>query len=319
MTMTMSGSGAPQLQRSWDSRAACNFIGGGSGTGLLLAAAVAFAAGGSYFIAGSLAIALIGFGLSMVWLEIGRPLRALNVFFHPQTSWMSREAILALPILALGALAVLLDQPFVPLPFETHLLVAVLASVVAVLGLAFLYCQARILRASLGVPAWREPALQPVIVITGLTEGTRATAVPLCLRGTAAGLGRAGGNCSSGGASGCLGILPAEIEQVRSRFGRRGARPHLYSGARAGARAAGTASCERAPRSEYGVTGGSRWPCASVRGGVAQIRRRNARRLHSRVLASLCAGAWSQVTILRARLVLMPVQYTALVAIAENP
>ena len=106
MTMTMSGSGAPRLQRSWDSRAACNFIGGGSGTGLLLAAALAFAAGWSYFIAGTLAIALIGFGLSMVWLEIGRPLRALNVFFHPQTSWMSREAMLALPILMLGALAV---------------------------------------------------------------------------------------------------------------------------------------------------------------------------------------------------------------------
>jgi phenylacetyl-CoA:acceptor oxidoreductase 26-kDa subunit len=171
MTMTMSGSGAPRLQRSWDSRAACNFIGGGSGTGLLLAAAFAFAAGWSYFIAGTLAIALIGFGLSMVWLEIGRPLRALNVFFHPQTSWMSREAILALPILMLGALAVLLDQPFVSLPFQTHFLVAVLASAVGVLGLMFLYCQARILRASLGVPAWREPALQSVIVITGLTEG----------------------------------------------------------------------------------------------------------------------------------------------------
>ncbi len=171
MTMTMSGSGAPRLQHSWDSRAACNFIGGGSGTGLLLAAALAFAAGWSYFIAGTLAIALIGFGLSMVWLEIGRPLRALNVFFHPQTSWMSREAILALPILTLGALGVLLDQPFAPMPFPTHFLVAVLASAVAVLGLAFLYCQARILRASLGVPAWREPALQPVIVVTGLTEG----------------------------------------------------------------------------------------------------------------------------------------------------
>ena len=95
----------------------------------------------------------------------------LECFLHPQTSWMSREALLALPIFALGALAVLLDQPFVSLPFQTHFLVAVLASAVAVFGLVFLYCQARILRASLGVPAWREPALQPLIVITGLTEG----------------------------------------------------------------------------------------------------------------------------------------------------
>ena len=171
MTATLSGSGTPRLQQNWDARAACNFIGGGSGTGLLLTAAVAFASGWNYFLAGALAIALIGFGLSMVWLEIGRPLRALNVFFHPQTSWMTREALLALPLLTLGALAVLLDQPFVFLPFQAHMPVAVLAATAAILGLAFLYCQARILHASKGVPAWGEPALQPLIVITGVAEG----------------------------------------------------------------------------------------------------------------------------------------------------
>lgn len=171
MTATLSGSGTPRLQQNWDARAACNFIGGGSGTGLLLTAAVAFASGWNYFLAGALAIALIGFGLSMVWLEIGRPLRALNVFFHPQTSWMTREALLALPLLTLGALAVLLDQPFVFLPFQAHMPVAVLAATAAILGLAFLYCQARILHASKGVPAWSEPALQPLIVITGVAEG----------------------------------------------------------------------------------------------------------------------------------------------------
>ena len=74
MTVTLTGSGAARLQRNWDSRAACNFIGGGSGTGLLLAGAAAFATGWPYIAAGILAAALIGFGLSMVWLEIGRPL-----------------------------------------------------------------------------------------------------------------------------------------------------------------------------------------------------------------------------------------------------
>ena len=49
--------------------------------------------------------------------------------------------------------------------------VAVLAATAAILGLAFLYCQARILHASKGVPAWSEPALQPLIVITGVAEG----------------------------------------------------------------------------------------------------------------------------------------------------
>ena len=171
MTPDLKGSGAPRLQRNWDSRAACNFIGGGSGSGLLAAAAVASLAGWPYYPAGALAVALIGFGLAMVWLEIGRPLRALNVFFHPQTSWMTREAFLALPVLTLAGLAVLLDQRFVSLPFQAHVPVAVLASAAAVLGLGFLYCQARILHASRGVPAWRESALQTVIIATGITEG----------------------------------------------------------------------------------------------------------------------------------------------------
>jgi phenylacetyl-CoA:acceptor oxidoreductase 26-kDa subunit len=171
MTATFTGSGAPRLQRNWDSRAACNFIGGGSGTGLLLAGAGAFATEWPYFTAGTLAVALIGFGLSMVWLEIGRPLRAFNVFFHPQTSWMSREALLAFPVLVLAGLAILLNQPFVRLPFQAHGSVAVLAWAAAALGLAFLYCQARILRASRGVPAWSEPTLQLVIVTTAIAEG----------------------------------------------------------------------------------------------------------------------------------------------------
>lgn len=154
--MTATLDGAPRLQRNWDSRAACNFIGGGAGTGLLLAAAAALPAGWPYFSAGALGVALIGFGLSMVWLEIGRPFRALNVFFHPQTSWMSREALLALPLLTLAGIATVADQSFVPLPPQMRLLVTPLALAAAALGLAFLYCQARILRASHGVPAWRE-------------------------------------------------------------------------------------------------------------------------------------------------------------------
>lgn len=169
--MTATLDGAPRLQRSWDSRAACNFIGGGAGTGLLLAAAAALPAGWPYFPAGALGIALVGFGLSMVWLEIGRPLRALNVFFHPQTSWMTREALLALPMLTLAGIAVLADQRFVSLPFQMHLPVTGFAFAAAALAMAFLYCQSRMLRASRGVPAWREPSLQPVIIVTGITEG----------------------------------------------------------------------------------------------------------------------------------------------------
>ena len=37
-------------------------------------------------------LALVGFGLFCVSLELGRPLRALRVFRNPRTSWMAREA-----------------------------------------------------------------------------------------------------------------------------------------------------------------------------------------------------------------------------------
>ena len=40
-----------------------------------------------------LALALVAAGLGAVWLEIGRPLRAIHVFFNPCTSWMTREVL----------------------------------------------------------------------------------------------------------------------------------------------------------------------------------------------------------------------------------
>lgn len=155
----------PRLQRHWDVRAACNFIGGGTGTGLLAFAAAGLMLGSPFLPAGLLALAFVGFGLTMVWLEIGKPLRALNVFFHPQTSWMTREGVVALPLFALGGLTIL--APFVG--FTTAALWA--AAAAATCGIVFLYCQARILRAARGIPAWRATALTPFIMATGLTEG----------------------------------------------------------------------------------------------------------------------------------------------------
>ncbi len=168
MTATLDGS--PRLQRSWDSRAALNFIGGGAGSGLLVAAGVALAGGQPYFPAGAVAIVFIGFGLSMVWMEIGRPFRALNVFLHPQTSWMSREALVALPLFAFAGATLIVDQ-VVSLPPQLRLPVAPLGLAAAVLALVFLFCQARMLRASRGIPAWREPSLQIVIIVSGIAEG----------------------------------------------------------------------------------------------------------------------------------------------------
>lgn len=170
---------APTLQTVWDWRAAVNFIGGGTGTGLLIAVP-AMAAFGASTTAPTLAgLAFVAAGLAMVWLEIGRPLRALHVFFNPRTSWMTREGSVAVPLMASGLLAAWLSSAW-------------LALLTALLAATFLYCQGRILKASKGIPVWRTPRIVPLIVATGLTEGAAAFVVlmPLAAPGavTAAGL-----------------------------------------------------------------------------------------------------------------------------------
>ena len=148
---------APRQQYQWDWRAAGNFMCGGAGAGLLVftslsglkgAAAVALTLGG---------LGLVGLGLLCVWLEIGRPLRAMNVLFNARTSWMSREAIVSVLVFALG------------LGWLTG--VTTWGAPLAFAALAFLYCQARIVQAAKGIPTWREPMTAPLLVATGLAEG----------------------------------------------------------------------------------------------------------------------------------------------------
>ncbi|MBI3368267.1 MAG: dimethyl sulfoxide reductase anchor subunit [Burkholderiales bacterium] len=147
----------PWQQRHWDASAAGNFIGGGAGSGLIVVTALAGAQGIALRALLLLASTLIAAGLVCVWLEIGRPLRALNVVLNPRTSWMSREALVALVLLPLAVI--------VALAWPAGLGWA------ALLALAFLYCQGRMLRAARGIPAWREPILSWLIVASGLTEG----------------------------------------------------------------------------------------------------------------------------------------------------
>lgn len=149
----------PWHQTNWDWRAAGNFLCGGAGTGLYLVTAWAPEFGGPLRLVGLVGLALVGIGLGCVWLEIGRPLRALNVYLHYRTSWMSREAWFALPYFGFGLLGLWFDAP-------------ALIVLAALSGLAFLYCQAKMLPASKGIPAWRQPELVPFMLVTGLAEGT---------------------------------------------------------------------------------------------------------------------------------------------------
>jgi phenylacetyl-CoA:acceptor oxidoreductase subunit 2 len=121
-------------------------------------AAIFTAAGVDSYVLAPLACVLAGAGLFAVFLEIGRPLRALNVLRNPFTSWMSREAWAGV-ILILCALAAFRFQS------------APMMYVAGVAALTFLYCQACILKDCRGIPAWRVTAIVPLIMSTGLAEG----------------------------------------------------------------------------------------------------------------------------------------------------
>ncbi|MCP4316106.1 MAG: polysulfide reductase NrfD [Hyphomicrobiales bacterium] len=161
---------SPALQLSWDWRAAANFMAGGTGSGLYLAAFFASLSGPSLQPLLLLGLMLVAAGLGCVWLEIGRPWRFLNVFHHPQRSWMTREAMAACGLFALAFPAIIFGS-------------VVLAIGAALCAAAFLYSQARIIERSKGIPAWREPAVVPLIVATGLSEGVGLLAVVLTLAG----------------------------------------------------------------------------------------------------------------------------------------
>ncbi|MCI4429321.1 MAG: dimethyl sulfoxide reductase anchor subunit [Burkholderiales bacterium] len=147
----------PWQQTQWDWRAAGNFICGGAGGGLIAFAALSGAQGMALTLLLLGGIALVGTGLLCVWLELGRPLRALHVFINPRTSWMTREAFVA-TLLMPATLAAAIWLP----GFKW---------LAAALALGFVFCQSRMLQAAKGIPAWREPLLVPLLLLTGLAEG----------------------------------------------------------------------------------------------------------------------------------------------------
>ena len=152
-----------KLQPFWDFRAAMNFILGGMGSALAFLAMLNQVFWGLpetalqyIFIAAGIFMAV---GLTFVWMEIGRKLRFLHVFYRPHSSWMTREAyVVGLYYMAVFA-GLIWPQPWL----------YVLAGILAI---GFLYCQARILYAAKGIPAWRAPLIPWMIFSSGLLEGT---------------------------------------------------------------------------------------------------------------------------------------------------
>jgi phenylacetyl-CoA:acceptor oxidoreductase subunit 1 len=148
----------PWHQPHWDWKAAANFLCGGAGAGLFMFAAVASLKGAPMRPVALLALALIATGLAILMFKIGRPRRFVYVLLQPWRSWMTREAWVAAAFFPVALTALWLDN-------------AALALAAAAFGLAFLFCQAMILKAAKGVPIWRARNVVPLMISTGLTEG----------------------------------------------------------------------------------------------------------------------------------------------------
>jgi phenylacetyl-CoA:acceptor oxidoreductase subunit 2 len=157
MTIAYAYGPNPWPQSFWDARAAANFVCGGAGAGLVVAAALSGARGTALVVPLLAGLALVACGLAAVFAEIGRPLRAANVVRNPATSWMTREAIVAPLLFASGVAGAFGSLAFV--------------ATAAALALAFVYCQGRMVHAARGIPAWRAPQVPWLFVATGMAEG----------------------------------------------------------------------------------------------------------------------------------------------------
>ena len=157
---------APWHQQHWDWKAAANFVCGGAGAGLFTIAAIWTRV--PLFPLGLVALALVALGLFCVLMKIGRPRRFMYVLRQPRRSWMAREAWIACALFPVGLAATWFDA-------------SVLRLAGAAVALAYLFSQAMILQAARGIPAWRTPLMSPLIVATGIAEGSALLLVAAAL------------------------------------------------------------------------------------------------------------------------------------------
>ena len=156
--------GEPRHQKHWDWKAAGNFLCGGAGSALFVFAIFGGLVGTPFVALGLLALAMVTLGLFGLLFKIGRPARSLYVLRQPQRSWMSREAWIAVFFFPAAVISLWMGS-------------AQMAVIPAVLGLLFLFSQAMILKEAKGIPAWRSPRTVPLIVSTGLVEGSSLFAI----------------------------------------------------------------------------------------------------------------------------------------------
>jgi DMSO reductase anchor subunit len=144
----------------WRAPAVANFVLGGLGAGLYLAAALAASVGESRSlgIAAWLGPALVAAGFGAVATEAGRPWRGIRVLRAVGTSWMSRELWLGGAFIALAV-----AERFAPGALARGLACGAAAGLIVAQG-----CM---LRSARGIPAWDVAAMPAVFAASGAISG----------------------------------------------------------------------------------------------------------------------------------------------------
>lgn len=149
-----------ERQALWGWPAVLNFVFGGAGAGLYLAAALAAGGGPSpaLTVASWLAPVLVLAGFAAVATEAGRPLRGPRVLARLRTSWMSRELWVG------GAFVVLAGAEFqVPS--------AALRALAGLTAVALALAQGLILSHARAVAAWDAPVMPLVFLASAALSG----------------------------------------------------------------------------------------------------------------------------------------------------
>jgi formate-dependent nitrite reductase membrane component NrfD len=147
-------------QALWGWLAVANFVAGGLGAGLYLAAVASagFGRAAGLTAASAIAPALVLAGFAAVAQEAGRPWRGPRVLRRVRTSWMSREAW------AGGSFVVLALGEFVFASPAQRLLAAGAAATLAI-------AHGAILRQARGVPAWSVAPMPALFLLSALASG----------------------------------------------------------------------------------------------------------------------------------------------------
>jgi len=128
-----------------------------------------------------MALALVTVGLLSSTLHLGRPERAWRAVTQWQTSWLSREGVLALATYVPAGLWFLMQWLWPSVWWPLPVVLAVLAAIGA---MATVWCTGMIYQSLPTIRAWSEPIVTPIYVLLSLASGATLMALLQAVSGS---------------------------------------------------------------------------------------------------------------------------------------